>query len=81
MPEPASERRLQRSPERIVGGVCGGLAAHFGVAPRTLRWGYAALTVVGFVLPGVLVYLILWLALPAADADPGGPRAGRRESW
>lgn len=81
MAEPAGERPLRRSPARIVGGVCGGLAAHFGAAPGTLRWGYAALTVVGFLLPGVLVYLILWLALPAADAGPGGPRAGRRESW
>ncbi|MHB8079692.1 MAG: PspC domain-containing protein [Candidatus Krumholzibacteriia bacterium] len=60
------ERRLTRTADRRIGGVCGGLAAYFGASPTVVRVGWAAVTVLSFILPGLLVYLILWAALPAA---------------
>jgi len=63
------ERKLQRAADRIIGGVCGGLAAYFGTSPGVVRAGWVALTVLSLLLPGLLVYLILWAALPAAARD------------
>lgn len=55
-----------------VGGVCTGLADHLGWPVMVLRIGFVALALVQFV--GLLVYAVLWLALPAApkaEAAPG----------
>jgi phage shock protein C len=63
---PRGTRRLRRSRrQRLIAGVCGGIAERFGWPPLPLR----ILFVLGAVLPilpGVLVYLVLWLVLPAA---------------
>lgn len=64
------ERRLQRAAERKIGGVCGGLAEFLGRKPRSVRIGFAALTVVSAIVPGVVVYLILWACLPSASTAP-----------
>lgn len=63
------ERKLQRAADRLIGGVCGGLAAYFGASPTVVRVGWVALTVLSLLLPGLLVYLIFWAALPAAARD------------
>ena len=63
------ERKLQRSADRLIGGVCGGLAAYFGASPVIVRVGWVALTILSLLLPGLLVYLIFWAALPAAASD------------
>ena len=53
---------LYRSEERWIGGVCGGLAARFGVDPLLVR-GIVAVTVLlgGF---GLVLYAIAWALLP-----------------
>ncbi len=63
------ERKLHRSADRLIGGVCGGLAAYFGASPAIVRAGWVALTILSLLLPGLLVYLIFWTALPAAASD------------
>ncbi|OGT53206.1 MAG: hypothetical protein A3E84_01070 [Gammaproteobacteria bacterium RIFCSPHIGHO2_12_FULL_42_13] len=58
-----SYKKLYRSrKERIVAGVCGGLAEHFGMDPTWIR----LLFVLFFFLGGcaLLVYLIMWLIVP-----------------
>jgi phage shock protein PspC (stress-responsive transcriptional regulator) len=56
-------RRLYRSEnDKMVGGVCGGLAAYFKVDPSFIRILFAVL-ILGFGT-GVLLYIILWIALP-----------------
>ena len=55
---PATRPALQRSStDRMLGGVCGGLAAYSGLDPVLWRVGMVALTLLG---PGVVVYLLLW---------------------
>jgi phage shock protein PspC (stress-responsive transcriptional regulator) len=48
---------------RLLAGVCAGLARRFGVSATLVR----VLFVISCVLPGpqVLVYLVLWLVMPA----------------
>jgi phage shock protein C len=48
---------------RILGGVCGGLGQYFGIDPTILRIIFVLLTVFGG--SGLLIYLVLWLILPA----------------
>lgn len=55
--------RLARSrDDRVLAGVCGGLARYLGWQPRTVR----LLFVLSCLLPGpqFLVYLALWLIIP-----------------
>jgi phage shock protein PspC (stress-responsive transcriptional regulator) len=51
----------------MLGGVCGGLAEYSGIDTLLWRVGFVALTLAGG--SGVLVYLLLWLLMPAG---PGG---------
>jgi phage shock protein PspC (stress-responsive transcriptional regulator) len=62
---------LQRSStDRMLGGVCGGLAAYTGLDPVLWRVGMVALTLIG---PGVLVYLLLWVLMPTGPGHTPGP--------
>jgi phage shock protein C len=53
--------------DRMIGGVCGGLAGYFGIDSAIVR-----LIFVLAVLSGVspLVYLVLWIILPEAKSQP-----------
>lgn len=57
-------RKLYRHPnEKVLGGVCGGLAAYFDADPVLLRILFVVLFFVGV---GFLLYLILWIVVPQA---------------
>lgn len=57
-------KKLCRSQDRVIGGVCGGLAEYFGFDITVVRVVYALLTFfTGF--SGIPVYLILWLVMPS----------------
>jgi phage shock protein C len=59
---------LQRSrDDRVVAGVVGGIANHFGLNPTWARIGYVLLSVFSAGFPGILVYLILWVAMSKED--------------
>jgi phage shock protein PspC (stress-responsive transcriptional regulator) len=91
-PEPGERRqqpvRVERSrSDRVLGGVCGGIARSVGVDPVLVR---IAVVLVGLVSGGtaVLAYLVAWVLLPQAaeDAQPrprvNPPPAGdAKEAW
>lgn len=52
--------------DRMLGGVCGGLAPTLGVDAALLRIGLVALTVLGFGL-GAVFYVAAWILAPVAD--------------
>ena len=59
-------KRLYRSSkERILGGVCGGLADYFGVDPTLVRLSWIVLSVIP-PLNGafIFLYLIMWIIVP-----------------
>jgi phage shock protein C len=61
---------LRRSARNsMIAGVCGGLAEYFGVDPTLVRVIYVIVSIVSAAFPGILVYLILWLLIPKADAQ------------
>jgi phage shock protein PspC (stress-responsive transcriptional regulator) len=63
---PSLTRRLTRSrDDKFVGGVAGGLGAHFDVDPVLIRVGFAISTL--FSGAGLVAYLILLAVLPQDD--------------
>ena len=62
-------RRLRRSHDKMLAGVCGGLAEYYDWPVDRVRLGYVLLSVLSAAFPGTLVYLILWLVVPGPDAD------------
>jgi phage shock protein PspC (stress-responsive transcriptional regulator) len=54
---------LVRPRNRVVAGVCSGLAARFGMSPNVVR----LLFVLSCILPGpqFLVYVVLWVMMPS----------------
>ena len=70
MNEPSSNgtKRLYRVREgRVVAGVCGGLAAYFGIDPTLVRLAFALFTVFGGA--GILLYLCGWILIPEEGGD------------
>jgi len=68
-PGPAARPELRRSgTDKMLGGVCGGLAEYSGIDPLLWRVGFVGLTVAGGA--GVLVYLLLWVLMPSGPAGP-----------
>jgi len=64
--------RLNRSTtDRVIGGVCGGLGAHTGLPSWAWRVIFC-LTVLYFGA-GILLYLLLWIFIPAGNALPAPP--------
>ena len=66
----AGSRRLYRDPDhKVLGGVSGGLAAYFGwESPIWIRLGFLLAGLAGFGT-GVLIYIILWIAVPVAKTS------------
>ena len=59
----AETKRLYRSrTDRVIAGVCGGLADYFGVDPILVRVVWVV-TVLSFGA-GLLAYILLWLFVP-----------------
>jgi len=57
-------KRLYRSKkDRILGGVCGGMAEHVETDPTLIRllWALIALFSMGF---GLIAYLLAWIIIP-----------------
>ena len=67
---PASPPQLRRSgTDRLVSGVCGGLAEYSGIDAVLWRVGFVALTVLGG--SGVLFYALMWVLMPAVPLPDG----------
>jgi phage shock protein C len=51
---------------KILAGVCGGLADWLDWRPTTVRVLFVVLSILSAAFPGIIVYLILWVAMPKA---------------
>ena len=58
-------RQMYRSKDnRIIAGVCAGIAEYAELDPTLVRLLWAGITIFTAVIPGVLVYLIAWIIMP-----------------
>ncbi|MBR6120983.1 MAG: PspC domain-containing protein [Prevotella sp.] len=57
-------KNLYRSNDRVLGGVCAGLAEYFGLDITLVRLAYAVLTFCT-AFSGIIIYIIAWIIIPA----------------
>lgn len=55
---------LRRSHNRMIGGVCGGIAEWLDWPPVRARILYVLLSVLSAAFPGILAYIVLWIVIP-----------------
>ena len=59
-----ADKKLSRSNNKMIGGVCAGIADYLGLDPTIVRIVWVLmLFFAGF---GILLYLILWIIVPKA---------------
>ena len=59
---------LQRSRKnKVIAGVCGGLAESLGWDVTLVRIVYVLLSIFSVGFPSILVYVILWIVMPQGD--------------
>jgi phage shock protein C len=65
-PEPPRKRLVRSRSDRMIAGVCGGLAEYLGIDATLVRILVVVGTVLGFGSL-VLAYLVGWVVIPEAD--------------
>jgi phage shock protein C len=59
---------LLKSNDRMLGGVCGGIADFLGWDATLVRILFVLISVLSAAFPGIIVYLILWVLMPSQPA-------------
>lgn len=64
------------SRDRMLAGVCSGLAQQFGVPPAVIRLAFVLMTFFSLGIAGPLIYMVLWIVMPSdeSSADESEPR-------
>ena len=60
-----AHKKLYRSNNKVIAGICGGIAEYMDIDPTIIRVVYAALTIFMAAFPGLLLYILLILIIPA----------------
>lgn len=75
----ADAKRLTRSEsDRMIAGVCGGIADFFGIDPTLVRVMFALLAIFGG--GGILLYVVMWAIVPRSSRVDAEPREVVRDS-
>ena len=61
-----ADKRLVRSENSLIAGVCGGIADWLGWDPTLVRILYVVVSIFSAAFPGILCYLALWVIMPPA---------------
>ena len=60
-------KKLVRTKEGMMAGVCGGIAQYFGIDPTIIRLIWVAGTIFLAFVPGVIAYIACALIIPKED--------------
>ncbi len=71
MPDP-SKALLRSHSNRMLAGVCGGIAEWLGWDVTVVRILYIVVSVLSVAFPGLLAYFILWIVMPEAPKTEQG---------
>lgn len=64
---------LKRSKNKMIAGVCAGIAEWLNWDPTIVRIAYVILSIFSAAFPGILVYIILWVVMPSPDSEISKP--------
>ncbi len=57
-------KRLTRSNNKMIAGVCAGIAEYMDVDPTVVRLAYAALSIFSAGFPGIILYFVCMIIIP-----------------
>lgn len=60
-------KKLKRSKNQQIAGVCAGIAEYFGWDVTLVRVVFALLTIFSAGFPGIIVYIAMWIIMPLDD--------------
>ena len=63
-------KRLYRSRDKVIAGVCGGIADRMGWDPTIVRIAFAVLFFTGILSAIFIVYIVIWAITPVAPYRP-----------
>ena len=61
------EKKLRKSKDKKLSGVCAGIAEYLGWDPTLVRLGWVLLSICSAAFPGLLAYIICALVMPDAE--------------
>jgi phage shock protein C len=67
MPDPRNPLRRSAT-NKVIAGVCGGLAEWLGWDVTLVRALYVVVSVFSAAFPGLIIYLVLWLVMPVRES-------------
>ena len=59
-------RALTRSNNKMIAGVCAGIAEYFGWDVTLFRAVYVVASILSVAFPGIFVYVVFWVLMPRA---------------
>ena len=62
------QKKLKRSTNKMLAGVCAGIAEYLDVDPTVVRVVYASLSILSAGFPGLLLYIVLMILMPPSDS-------------
>ena len=65
--EPKSRRLTRSNRNKMIAGVCGGLAEYLSVDPTVMRVLYVLVSVMSAAFPGIIAYIVLMFLMPPPE--------------
>ena len=62
-------KKLRRSRNKMIAGVCSGLAEWLGWDATLVRVLYVVISIVSMAFPGTIIYLLLWVIMPGPESS------------
>jgi phage shock protein C len=76
----AKNKRLYRSEsEKMVAGVCGGVAEYLDIDPTIVRLVWVLFTALSGIIPGVIIYILAAIIVPLGNKNANAPAAEKKE--
>ena len=57
-------KALVRSSDKMIAGVCAGIAEYFGWEVSLFRIMFVLASILSAAFPGILVYVVMWVIMP-----------------
>lgn len=74
-------KRLYRSRDKVIAGVCGGIADRMGWDPTIVRIAFAVLFFTGVLSAVFIVYIVIWAITPVAPYRPRNLSPDEERFW
>lgn len=63
-----ASRKLRRASNKMIAGVCAGIAEWLGWDVTVVRVLYVILTIISFGFGGIIAYIVLWIVMPRPES-------------